>query len=277
MKNLICTCTFAFLFAFTGFSQGLSLEAALGFGLPTSARYRTAATTTTNSGTTIITNEINRLSFGPGLRGGIGLLYQLKSGFGFGLEGHWFQSVTARVDELTVPEGQRFSDFSSTSWRLFPHIYFQLPTSSKIEPFARMGLVLGFNTIKEEVFSDILGSVLNISITYQGGMSIGYQLKMGAIYQLNDRVGLFSEVFLLAMVWSGEERVVNSADENGVNLLPGLTADQINTPITDMVVVDINQPFDPVFPDQLLRQAFHYTTFGLSVGVRYSFGGIAQD
>ncbi|MEO1437166.1 MAG: hypothetical protein AAFV80_16610 [Bacteroidota bacterium] len=269
MKYLIILCTFV-LFSFSLHAQ-FSLEASLGAGLPTSGRYRVAATTTTTGGTTTISNTINRLSFGPGVRGGLTGLYQLPSGVGFGLEAQWFQSATARVEEFTTEEGVRFSDFSSTSYRLFPHLYFQLPTESKLEPFARMGVVFGFNTIKEELFSDLNLTTLNISRTYQGGMSIGYQMKLGAIYKLNDRCGIFSEIFLLAMVWSGEERVVNSAIQDGVDLLPTLTDNQINTPILETIAVELDQPFDPFFPDQILREAFHYTTFGLSVGVRYGF------
>ncbi|MEO1437167.1 MAG: hypothetical protein AAFV80_16615 [Bacteroidota bacterium] len=270
MKTFIAI-VFLGAFAFPCLAQ-FSLEAALGTVLPTGNRFRLADPILTPPGTINISNTIRGLSFGPGIRVGITGFYQFPSGVGLGLEAHWFQSATARVEEVTTAEGVRFSDFSSTSYRLFPHLYYQLPTESKLEPFARMGVVFGFNTISEELFSDLNLTTLNISRSYRGSISFGYQMKVGGVYKLTEHWGIFSEIFLMAMVWSGEERVVNSAIQDGVDLLPTLTDAQINTPILETIIIDLDEPFDPFFPDQILRETIRYTTLGFSIGLRYRFG-----
>jgi hypothetical protein len=139
------------------------------------------------------------------------------------------------------------------------------PGLARVNPYARLGLVIGTGSVIEdyegtvsEVFvnyttgyEQYYTDIYNDKLKFKGGISIGLNAAIGAVFTLKDNMSLFSEINIINMLYVPAKVELIKATENGVDLLPYMTTDEIEM--------------------NVYNEFFPFRSVGLNFGIRISF------
>ncbi len=215
-------------------------------------------------------------------------------GFNFGLiVGYYFnQYLSVEVDanyligsEFTARDEEDDAFFRSTTdyrtsanmLRIIPALVIS-PGFERLDPYARLGLVLGFAQIEysqSDVFTDRQSNTTNRttrSSEYSGSLALGLNGSLGLRYALNNRWSLFGELNLISMSYAPTRGELTEATENGIDVLPFLPTSEKELELVDELQEDFNNPRPDSEPSQALRQHFPFSSIGLNLGIVVHFG-----
>ena len=142
---------------------------------------------------------------------------------------------------------------------------------SKINPYAKFGIVIGVGTSVNIEREERDGTDLYMNKTeFSGTTSIGFQGGAGLLYSLNDKISLFGELNLVNLSYSPEKASFTEYTLNGVNVLPALDVSDKEIRFSDTIVSNAG-PSNPTIPTQELKTTFNLGSLGLNFGMRYNF------
>ncbi|MDX2360665.1 MAG: hypothetical protein QNK23_07650 [Crocinitomicaceae bacterium] len=264
---------------------GLYLVGTFGYGMPMSELTRTSTVLDVNSVTMESTSssESKLYSYGKGFSGQLLLGYRIGHGFSAEIGGVFNQSESSASSLVTYSTNGNVNtetavDYTYSAWMIRNTYGLKLESQFKrINAFVRTGLSLGFAGLTQSseetwtgLFPNPVTEVTQRKYEYSGNVSLGAYIGLGSSVRLSQRFDLVAEAVTYIQNWSPRKRefVVHTVD--GVDQLSGAT-----TYSTEVEYVsEINETsadLNPDSPRQALRIAEPFSSFMITVGIRFNF------
>lgn len=246
-----------------------------GYGLPSSPINSEGFSNLTDDGNTF-TNEQIKLSLGKGinLNGAFG--YMFNDNFGAELGVNYLMS-SAWEAKSTEISGTSFSDVTvntidASMTRINPMFVLQ-SESSTITPYAKLGMVIGFGSIKNTISSTqkSFGNELKIAgeVELSGGIGIGFNAAIGANFEIGDNMFLFGELAFVNMSYSPTNGEFTKFSVNGEDNLSDMDVSDKKVVFVDSYEQSGTQPSTE--PSKDLKQKIPFGSVGLNIGFRMTF------
>ena len=274
------------LFANNLSAQGIfvKINAGYGFGLGMESGWlsNTTKNTTSSTGEYNETYENVNLSLGKGLNFGatFGAMFSKNVGAELGLNyliggKTTCQDVHSRTAILLIPAYTTTDEFSMSAsmFRINPSIIVA-SGSEKLEPYAKLGLVIGLGSVTEEFIgtTTLNSDKTEYSIKYDGGIALGVSSALGINFSLNDNMALFGELNMINMSYAPSKSVYTKYTVDGVDELPAMTVNDKETEYVDSYTYDSTAPSTPDSqPDQQLKFKTPFGSLGINLGLKIKF------
>lgn len=217
--------------------------------------------------------------------------YQITLGKGFNFNGsigymlNKYLGAEVGANYLTGGETTK-TDKSTNSVRNFTNTSSMLslvtsivftPGFEKINPYAKFGLIVGLGsyTTKFENITTYPGPPYSITdnttTLYNGGIAIGLVSNFGVDYKINDHFSVLGEISLNNLSYAPTKREVIESKENGKDVLASLSTRDKITEYSESYTEENNVSPDKDKPSKGLLQSLPFSSFGLNIGVKYSF------
>lgn len=266
MKKIMCIIAF-FLSAEMTFAQ-LYLRANIGYNLPVNSQslesnYRRVYDDQT--GQYVTSEEAVDGSFGSGMSINLGVGAAIKGSLGYDVELSYLMGKEYS-SEYYYSSGtyieQTKSTMSSNSFQIAPTLTFVAGTGS-IQPYTRMGPVIGITKLKSEVTNTDTYSGVDESYEYEytGGVNLGFKGVLGVTFNGDRKLQFFGEASFISMAAAPKDGKITSFTVDGEDALDTLPKEQKSFELKDEVTND--EPYTQ------LRQKFSMGSIGIQVGVKY--------
>ena len=168
-------------------SDGLSLRADIGVGLPSGVG------TVTSVNNTITT--VSPYSLGSGFNIAVGGYYMFSDHMGAGLDLNYMIGYnTTSTYKMGTPVTETYVSTGSL-FAITPNVILST-NSGKINPYARFGIVIASASYQVKSTESSTGSSTGANIeTYTGGMALGWYAGFGVQFPLSDKLKLNVELF----------------------------------------------------------------------------------
>ncbi|MBN8696997.1 MAG: hypothetical protein J0L87_10740 [Bacteroidetes bacterium] len=221
-----------------------------------------------------------------------GVVESVRSSFGKGLEfgggfGFYFnKNIGAEINASYLLGGKtEFTDASSPNTpadvetlkgrmiRIIPAI--KITTGEKFRPYTKLGFVLGAGCklIDESVqYSYDWSGIVKTEETseFSGGMSMGFKGNLGLDLSLSENLAVFGEVNFISQAWAPKKNVTTKFLVNSQDQLSTLPVHSTETEFVDSY--NSNASYDPNQPAQSLKIYLPFSSWGVNVGIHYTFG-----
>ncbi len=196
--NILTVMVLLLIGATAALSQGMYLRFHGGYGL--GAGTQAIGDNDTYTGTTLTTEGVYG-SFGEGLKLGASAGYMFTDHFGAELGFSYWSGKSITYETKTTS-----SDFSSITWRSWGIVAVPSAVLSAgmktINPYARVGLVLGVLRPREEVSQRSGANTLEAEVQESGGIALGYTGALGISLSAGNGVDIFAETVLNSVTYS---------------------------------------------------------------------------
>jgi hypothetical protein len=229
------------------------------------------------------TESMNSLSYslGEGINFGGALGYMVNENFGFEIGVNHSKSksfVASESDsEISTIYNYRASieyneSVQSKMTRISPSIIYQL-NRDKFSPYAKFGMVLGMGSITtSETFIaeettptenyKLTGNIIEVAT---GGVSLGVNSTLGALFPVSESISVFGEVSITNLNFAPNESKLTEAKEDGVDFLSELDVRDKNTKFTDKYTED---SYDPDVAQTSLKEPLAFSNIAFNLGIK---------
>lgn len=218
------------------------------------------------------------LSLGKGFNfgGAFGYMFNKHIGTELGLS----YLVGGKTEENSYYEGDSFKSnttrsLSSNMFRFVPAIIVSAGTE-KINPYAKFGLVIGIGSIISEslaenytndfISGDESVDVIERKTKMNGGVAVGINAAVGAVFELSDRISIFGELNTVNMSYAPTKGELIKSTFNDVDDLPNMTTSQKEFKYLDKVTYDYNSQSNDSEPSEWFKQKYPFGSLGINVG-----------
>lgn len=166
--------------------------------------------------------------------------------------------------------------FSGNMLRLIPAIRITAG-NGKIKPFMRIGLVIGLGgkikSVSKITLTNTTGitETLDMVLKRSGGVSLGVACGLGADIKLSEKFGIFAEAGVITQTWAPKKAVLTKANIDGVDQFPTMTTYERESEYYDSYTQTYPSS-DTSIPHQESKVRHPFSSIGINVGVRFSFG-----
>ncbi len=258
----------ASLFSGRIYSQGIYAKINAGYGLQMSSRNIDYFSFTNFSiDTTSSTQEQVKTSLGKGLvfEGAVGYLFNKNIGVELGVS---YLLGTKTQTNQTLYGSRRNNSLSANMLRINPSFVVSCGFE-KINPYAKLGLIIGFGKIfYEDDYTSAGGSVVSEIMELSGGIALGLNAGAGIMYHLNEKLSLFGEINMVNLSYSPSRGELTKSTINGTDRLPDLTIAEKEVDFVDSYTTDTNTPYTHTEPREELKESFPFGSAGLNVGIK---------
>lgn len=158
---------------------------------------------------------------------------------------------------------------SSNMIRFIPAIIFS-GGLGKINPYARLGLVVGSASIKYSDFGRGYDQDFTNKQKLSGGLSLGFNGSVGADFKLSDNLSLFGELNVISQSYAPKKAVITEAIRDGFDELSNYSVSEKETEFVDSYTSQVQNPQPDSEPSKELKKYFSYGSVGINVGLRIS-------
>lgn len=258
-------------------SQGLYAGLGVGYGMP-ACGVVIGLNSTSNNPAGTFSDENVKGSFGKGLNFGGYFGYMVSENVGFELGVNYLMGSKYTFTNNDVNGNSttdRSDDVKANSLRLNPALRIAVG-DGKVRPYLRAGLSIGVMNKMTDDYSrthtDPGGTDITLSTTeYTGGTSIGFTSALGIAFSLSDKMSLFGELTNYYSTWGATTGKITKFTFNGSDQLSTMTTDQKEFEYVDKVDQSMNTSDSQ--PTKELKTFAPMSSFGISVGLHFSFGG----
>lgn len=229
-----------------------------------------------------VNTSVSKVNLGKGLNFGVAFGYMFNDNIGAELGLGYFlggKSTFSQkyVDEVDATLNSTLTgEIYANQMRINPSLVVSTDFHDFV-PYAKFGVVVGFGTKVTETYSyEDLASDYNTVQTFEskGGIAFGVNATLGFLYQLNKKTGIFLELTSTAMSYAPKERNLTAYTVGGKNELNDLIYLQASK--TEYVkeldqVITIDTVEDPTQSTLAAQIKYPMSSFGLNLGVRFSF------
>jgi opacity protein-like surface antigen len=256
--------------------------ARLGVGVGLGLTYYGESIDRNISGSTSDVSEIKSGSLGTGLNVNLGLGYMFSKYIGAELGFNEFIGfgVKTKYDQTQGAYSQQFDDkYSCKMFQIIPALVIT-PGFDKINPYGRFGLIIGIghtNYSYTNTRTDIPElkaantTVENYKDKDSGGIALGFSTAVGVDYKLNEKFSLYAEINMNGVNYSPKKGKVVEWTKDGVDQIPLLTTKDLEWEYVKTLDNMANIPDNS--PDQFLKESAVLTNVGISIGLKFNFGG----
>ncbi len=235
-----------------GLTQGLYVTASAGYGF--GAGTQVLGNNTTITQTSAIFEGVYG-SYGEGFKFGTSAGYMFNKNLGAELGLAYWLGNTLEMQTKT-PGVSVTAKSSGSGFVGVPSIVLAVPMGG-VSPYARLGLVLGIMTAKQETRIEE-PSVTEYTIEETGHLAFGYAGAFGILIPAGGIMDFFAEATLHSVNYSPAQRELSKYTFNGVDRLPTI----------DDKVIDYRDSFDSGETSASLAVRRPFGSIGMTVGVR---------
>jgi opacity protein-like surface antigen len=142
---------------------------------------------------------------------------------------------------------------------------------NKINPYAKLGLIIGFGSITYKEDHNESGSTEVMETKLNGGMAFGLNAGAGVIFKLTKLLSLFGEINMVNLSWAPTKGKMTEYNLNGTDQLPNLKTSEKEIDFVDHYTIDSKNPRPDSEPRQELKQKFPFGSVGLNIGLKIRF------
>ena len=230
------------------------------------------------------TTKIDAFSLGQGFHAGGAYGYKINDHLGVELGISYFRGSQQYFDTRlimldfeesedgrppTIEEGNLRRGFEAKVWQLTPALVLEAGFE-KLNPYGRLGLVVGVGTIEQSVDAEFPSLVLQSRQERTGGVHLGIAAGLGVQYHLSDRWSLYAECTFIGMEMTPEKGLTIQQEVNGVDQVDDLPPNIREVIYTDDYLEYTDQD-DPQAPRREPRTTFPMSSIGLHVGAMLRF------
>lgn len=289
MKKLTFITVVAFIFSMSVDSSAQFFAGAWGgYGFPSNVKAFSSNTTINGNSVSVTSQSISR---GSGVSAGVygGYMVTKNIGFELGVSEKFSSSNTSTGTTSTADSFPPRATTTTTIHTakagllsLTPGIRLMVG-DGKLKVYTVTGLIFAFPSAvtfennSTSTTTSSSGSVTNVSdeiYTYSGGMIIGFHGAAGIVYMLSDKIGIFGEVFGNIQNWAPGQRLITTDTYNGADVLNNLTTNEKQTNYESSYTYSTNAS-TPGSPAQSPKIYLPFSSWGINIGVHFSFGGNA--
>jgi opacity protein-like surface antigen len=255
-------------------AQGFYANLNLGYGfgmssqnLPDFYNYKSS-----NSATGSFKMEYEQVdvSFGKGINLGGSLGYMFNKNIGAELGLSYLIGGKSKASDSYASGSSNEAILSAKMFRFNPSLLISSGLD-KINPYAKMGIVIGSGTITYE-YNEI--DIVNQDIydekwEYNGGVAIGLSSAIGVMFSLSDNISFFSEVNMINLSYAPQKGELVEANFNGVSELPFLTTSEKEIEFVKNYT-SIDGTGSSSQPDKQLSQKMPFGSVGLNFGIKFN-------
>ncbi len=283
MKKLFILLVVLIMAAGTISAQKFYARLGVGVGLGLSYYNSGEGVDRTINGNSSDVSVIKSSSLGSGLNINLagGYMFSKYIGVDLGFNEFIGFGVKTKYNLTQGTYSQEYDDkYSAMSFRIIPAIVIT-PGFEKINPYGRFGIILG--VINQTIYSYTNTktgapvtkatdpSVENYKEKDSGGLSVGFAAAVGADYNLNQQLSFFAEVNLNGVNYSPRKGKVVEWTKDGVDQVPLLTTKDLQWEYVKTLDNQVTIPSGS--PNQYLKETAILTNVGISIGVKFRFGG----
>ncbi|MFZ4549562.1 MAG: outer membrane beta-barrel protein, partial [Bacteroidales bacterium] len=213
------------------------------------------------------TQEQVKTSLGKGLvfEGAVGYLF--NKNIGVELDVSYLLGTKTQTNQ-TLYGSRRNNSLSANMLRINPSFVVSCGFE-KINPYAKLGLIIGFGKIfYEDDYTSASGSVVSEIMELSGGIALGLNAGAGIMYHLNEKLSLFGEINMVNLSYSPSRGELTKSTINGTDRLPDLTIAEKEVDFVDSYTTDTNTPYTHTEPREELKESFPFGSAGLNVGIK---------
>ncbi len=271
--------------AFAG-AQGMYVDVSVGYGFPfnTSSGMLTQSTTVETVNYDLFefrqtgTEEKVALSLGKGVNFGATFGYIFTPYLGAELQISYLaggSTETSSSYQLTEIMGGVSKTYTSTynqfisanQLRFIPTIVLTAGLQ-KINPYAKVGLIIGTGKVNFNLQSNEAGERETKSYKMNGGAAFGLSTRMGIVYKFDERMSYFAEVQIVNMNYKPTDSELIEYTVNGVDELGNLTTREKLIRFVDELSYDSDEEPLNNKPSKALQIHMPFSSVGINVGVR---------
>jgi len=258
------------------FSQGAYINVNVGYGLAfsTSTSWDCYNYTGTDNSSTY---EQVYLSLGKGFNFGGTFGYMFNEHVGAELGVSYLiggKTVCEESDNDEWGSDLYKTTFSAKMLRFIPAIVVAAGTEG-VNPYAKFGIVIGTGSVTHEgdytsTYNDMglktTHNYLNVW-KYKGGVAMGIQGAVGALFELSDKLSFFAELNTINMSYAPTKGERTEAKDDGVDQLPDMTTRQKEIEFVKEYTYNHDSEPPDSEPDQELKQKMPFGSFGINAGL----------
>jgi hypothetical protein len=148
------------------------------------------------------------------------------------------------------------------------------PGFEKIDPYARLGLVIG---IRPRIYGQMTYTQAStnppneykVIREYYGNAAIGLNAAMGVNWTISDLISLYAEFTFTSISYAPNYSEIILYDKNGVDQLSTLTVKQTKTEYYNSIT--LNEDIPDTSPNKELKKSIPFSNAGLSFGIAFHF------
>lgn len=263
-------------------NAAIYMQGAIGYGMPMSELTSNSTESTFDPVSGHTTNKVNSelYSYGKGLSGQLLIGYYLGKGISTEIGGVFNSSKNVySIKQTIVNESYLDVEYLNRAWIIRTTYGIKLETQyPRLNAFVRTGLSLGFAEINGTTNFNITSytpttttEVREAQFKYSGNVSLGGYIGIGASSRLSSSLELITEAVTYAQNWSPNKLVLEKFEIDGVDQAPAMTTYEKEIHFISELNDD-DYSFDPNSPQEQSRTVEPFSSFMLTLGLRYYFG-----
>ncbi len=248
-------------------AQGVYVNLGLGYNL-NAAKQVIGVNQTDNTIAGTSSMEIKTGSYGKGFGFGLGLGYMFNENIGAEAS---FSMLFGSKYKTTYSDDQGVTgngEVKGKIMRITPAL--KVTGGEKMKPYAKFGLVIGVGAKGDLTYTETgVGYTYKDTRKYSGGTSIGWMGAFGVDFELSDMIGIFLELNSINQTWAPEK------NEWSRNVTSGISTQSESGTQTYVDKLSGAQSQSAIFGvnNQELKDYNPFSSFGIHVGAKLSFGG----
>jgi len=161
----------------------------------------------------------------------------------------------------------------SRMFRVIPRLVIS-PNFEKINPYIKIGVVLGFGSFysdydSESTTSGTSNQTQSTSRKSSGGMALGFNSSFGVNYYLSDKMSVFGEVSYIGMSYAPEKTSSTKGEVDGEDILPSTPVSRKEWEYVDeLTAVQNSSNMDE--PTKQLYFSQPFSSLGINFGVKFN-------
>jgi hypothetical protein len=253
--------------------------------------YMPSPSTSSISGTVNTTSYTNQsYSFGSGGNAGIyiGYMFSKNIGFQLGVSDKFVSTNTSTVTSTTAGIGTSTEVWTLSDGMLMftPAVKLMSNCDGKLQIYTVTGLIIGIpgtamyedkGTFSGTGSSGSSDEVWQIS----GGTTIGFHGALGAVFMVSDNIGIFAEIDANLQNWAPSKQIITTGTSIFTSGGVTTTDNYLSTYLTSQKETDFVSSYSTSSstvtpngsPTQSTKEYLPFSSFGINVGVHFSFGG----
>jgi len=208
-------------------------------------------------------------SFGKGWNIGGTVGYSLNKNIAIETHTSYHQSANVYQEEVTLTNLYGIRDthtegktIMSKFFRVIPSLVLQVK-NEKINPYMKIGAVIGFGSIHTEATSSFVSSVQVLELIYtkvvKGGIAFGGKGTLGVDYMISSKWSLYSEFYFMTLSYAPEYGDLEASDGTKMNYNYD---DSFSESEKFILLFDL---------PETLKRSYNFNSCGLDLGVKFSF------
>lgn len=248
-------------------AQGAYVNVHAGYGLKMSSQnlYFFDFTNYTSLNNSSTYEQVN-VSLGKGLNvgGAYGYMFNPNLGAEVGVS----YLLGGKSNAMDIYNGGRTEyTLSSKMLRINPSIVISAG-SEKINPYAKIGMLIGAGSIMYEINDMDNGDVSMMKWKLNGGLALGLTSGLGAMFNFNEKMSFFGELNMVNLSYAPKKGEIKEYTINGINEVYQLTTNEREIEFVDSYTYTFGNPTPASLPEKELKQKMPFGSVGLNIGVR---------